>query len=296
MDSELTKIPCSCLIERIPDVLHYKDDIVLLTEIDTAKAFKHPFKLDGAFVGVMLEGDLVVNINLKQFELHSGQMIITSPGHILQCVSGTAKHTFGMAISIDFLLGLNLSLKLRDLITDMVVVCDAPIVSLSEEAIREIRSLYELIFKNVENDSVYRREILRSLCASYIYTIGRIFMESTNRLSAKSDGISRRNKEVFLRFMELLDKHHQSERSVAFYAEKLFISPKHLSSLVKKVSGENASDWIDRYVILESKSLLMHSDKSVQEVAYTLNFPNPSFFGKYFKHHTGMSPGEYRSL
>ena len=91
-----------------------------------------------------------------------------------------------------------------------------------------------------------------------------------------------------------LTEHHRKERRVDFYAEQLFLSPKHFSTVVKKVSGKTAGEWIDEYVILEAKALLKYSVMSIQEVAYFMNFPNPSFFGKYFKHHTGLSPSEYK--
>ena len=101
-------------------------------------------------------------------------------------------------------------------------------------------------------------------------------------------------REMFNQFINLLTEHHRKERRVDFYAEQLFLSPKHFSTVVKKVSGKTAGEWIDEYVILEAKALLKYSVMSIQEVAYFMNFPNPSFFGKYFKHHTGLSPSEYK--
>ena len=83
-------------------------------------------------------------------------------------------------------------------------------------------------------------------------------------------------------------------RSVAFYAGKLFISPKYLSLIIKESTGKSATDVIDSYVVLEAKNLLRFSGKNIQQVAYELNFPNQSSFGKYFKHLTGMSPSEYQ--
>ena len=74
------------------------------------------------------------------------------------------------------------------------------------------------------------------------------------------------------------------------------ITPKYLSSIVKDVSGKNAGEWITEYVILEAKVLLKSSKMDVQGIAYKLNFPNQSFFGKYFKQKTGMTPGQYRKL
>ena len=80
---------------------------------------------------------------------------------------------------------------------------------------------------------------------------------------------------------------------MAYYAGKMFLTPKHLSTVVKEVSGKTAGEWIDSLVILEAKALLKSSEQSIQEIADELHFANQSFFGKYFKHHTGMSPKEY---
>ena len=103
-----------------------------------------------------------------------------------------------------------------------------------------------------------------------------------------------RREEFFERFMELLTQYHKQERSMGFYAERLHITPKYLSSVIKEVSGKSAAEWIDQYVILEAKALLRYSGLSIQEIAYELNFSTQSFFGKYFKHHTGISPSAYK--
>ena len=81
---------------------------------------------------------------------------------------------------------------------------------------------------------------------------------------------------------------------MSFYADKLCISPKYLSLLVKETTGKSAARWIDEFVLMEAKNLLRFSGKNVQQVAYALNFTNQSSFGKYFKHMTGQSPTEYQ--
>ncbi len=94
--------------------------------------------------------------------------------------------------------------------------------------------------------------------------------------------------------MKLLEAHHKSQRNVSFYARQLNITPKYLSAAVKEVSGKTAARWIDESVILEAKTLLKYSGMSIQEIAYHLNFSTQSFFGKYFKQHTGTSPSRYK--
>ena len=107
--------------------------------------------------------------------------------------------------------------------------------------------------------------------------------------------IHNRAEEYFRQFTELLGEHYKHERSVGFYARQLCITPKYLTTLIKRISGKSVSEWIDNYVILEAKTLLKYSNMSVQEIAYYLNFPNQSFFGSYFKRNAGMSPSQYKA-
>ncbi len=95
-------------------------------------------------------------------------------------------------------------------------------------------------------------------------------------------------------FIKLVHVHYTTERSVGFYAGRLCISPKYLSLLVKEATGRSAARWIDEFVLMEAKNLLRYSGKNVQQVAYALNFPNQSSFGKFFKHLTVQSPTAYQ--
>jgi len=104
-----------------------------------------------------------------------------------------------------------------------------------------------------------------------------------------------RSKMIFEQFLHLVTEYHNSERGMSFYAEKLCLSPKYLSKLVKNVSGRSAPDWIDSFVILEAKNMLKYSDLAIKEIVYKLHFPNQSVFYKFFKNHTGMTPSEYRN-
>ncbi|MDE6390585.1 MAG: helix-turn-helix domain-containing protein, partial [Duncaniella sp.] len=80
-----------------------------------------------------------------------------------------------------------------------------------------------------------------------------------------------------------------------YYAARLFVTPKHLSAVLKEMSGQTAGEWIDKRVILEAKLMLRSTGMNIQEISTALNFSNQSFFGKYFKHLTGISPRDYRT-
>ncbi len=97
------------------------------------------------------------------------------------------------------------------------------------------------------------------------------------------------------RFLNLVQKHFKKERFLKFYAEKLDLTPKHLSRTMKNLTGFTAVEWIERYVVLEAKVMLKASNLNIQQISDELNFPSQSFFGKYFKKNVGMSPKEFRN-
>ena len=107
-------------------------------------------------------------------------------------------------------------------------------------------------------------------------------------------GVKDRSSEYFERLMSLLSENYRDQRSVEFYAEKMHISSKHLSRVIRTFTGKSVHQWIDDFVALEIKNLLKYSNMSIQQISYYLNFPNPSFMGQYFKRITGLTPGEYK--
>ena len=86
-----------------------------------------------------------------------------------------------------------------------------------------------------------------------------------------------------------------TERSVAFYAERMCMTPKYLSTLVKDASGKTATEWIDAFLLLEAENLLIYSELTVKEIGYRLHFQSIPSFHKFFKKQTGMTPNEYRN-
>ena len=93
---------------------------------------------------------------------------------------------------------------------------------------------------------------------------------------------------------KLIMNHNKQERKVAFYADKLCITPKYLSEVVKEKTKKTPIEWINDSVIIIAKTFLKSTDLSIIHISEELNFPNPSFFCRYFKKHTGISPLKYR--
>ena len=97
------------------------------------------------------------------------------------------------------------------------------------------------------------------------------------------------------RFTTLVNEHAACEHSIAFYADRLCLTPNYLGAVIREASGQTVMQWIHRYIIQQAKLQLKYSDQPIWQIAESLNFPNPSFFSKFFKRETGMTPAEYRN-
>lgn len=104
-----------------------------------------------------------------------------------------------------------------------------------------------------------------------------------------------RKVDIFHRFTILVNEQATREHTIAFYADRLCLTPNHLGAVIREVSGQTVMQWIHRSVIQQAKLQLKYSDLPVWQIAELLNFSNPSFFSKFFKRETGMTPAEYRN-
>lgn len=134
-----------------------------------------------------------------------------------------------------------------------------------------------------------RKEIIRSMMSILFFDVSGILMYHLHPKQSTSKG-----EHLFVQFLRSVSQHCFKERSVSFYANLLGVSPKHLTATITRISGRSSLDWITRYAIIEAKALLKNSDKSIYDISKELNFASQSFFGKFFKANTGLSPNQYR--
>jgi len=150
--------------------------------------------------------------------------------------------------------------------------------------------IFKMIREALSTHHLHEPEILRSCINILIYEINSFHKLQHTAKPPLAEPIS----PLLVNFKQLLYKEFIRERSVAFYADKLNITPKHLSDLLKKQTGKTAGEWIDEAIILEAKVLLQNKELSVSQVSEQLNFSDQSVFGKFFKTHTTLSPLRYR--
>lgn len=250
-----------------------------------------PVRLEMHLFVLCIDGTATVTADLTQYTVTPNCLIVMGQGTILQNieVSCNGRGLF-VGVSHSFV-----DEVLPDIHTVLPLIIDrkaSPITEISQADSQSLQELFALLQKIIKNEKgFYRRQIIVNFLRSMLYKVLDIYKTVNNVTPAAKRS---RNEEIFYRFSKLVESEYKQHRSVQHYAGRLCITPKHLSVVVKAISGNTASAWINNYVILAAKVLLRATTKTVLEISDELNFTNQSFFGKYFKAHTGMSPQAYR--
>lgn len=261
---------------------------------------EYPCRFHGYMAFFCIKGEFEVEINLKKFTIRKDSMFIYTPGNIVRVTNIDPRekesvHFVVVAISEDLMSSTRFDFS--KLYNESLRLLESPCVVINENE----RGLYRKYFDLIQEVSKMRipnmRESVTALISSIFYLMGAMW---TDRLTAAKknggDEMSTRSKIVLENFLLLVRDYHTKERSLSFYADKLYLTPKYLSKLIKSVSGKSAHEWIDSFVILEAKNLLKYSDMSIKSIVYELNFPNQTTFYRFFKTKTGMTPSEYRKM
>ncbi len=258
---------------------------------------EHPCRFDGIMMLYCVKGNVKLSINLNEYEIADNSLIVCLPGNLLK-VTEIPEDTDGLhyvmiAMSQNFASGLRIDFK--KVLSEGVVLLKDPVITLPEN-VKELTAHYlSLMAELSETEMEMRDDALRSLMSSMLCVVAGVWREKVEQLKDASLQSTTRSRMIFEQFIRLVSQYHTQHRNVGFYADKLCLTPKYLSKLIKNASGRSAPEWIDSYVILEAKNLLKYSDIAIKEIVYRLNFPNQSVFYKFFKARTGMTPSGYRN-
>jgi AraC-like DNA-binding protein/quercetin dioxygenase-like cupin family protein len=163
-----------------------------------------------------------------------------------------------------------------------------PVLSLPEEVFQETEGLINDMEREFNGTNPYKDKMLGAFICILLLKCKSLLQITGNE---KNDIASR---QVLLRFNDLLEEKFIELHKVNEYADLMNLSPNHLSETIKKITGKTAGELIQDRLILEAKRLLLHSAITAKEIAYHLNFNDPSYFSRFFKTNTGLSPEEFR--
>lgn len=254
--------------------------------------FKYPVRIDAYVLVVCSSGLIELTCNLYRLTLPTNSLFLYNPDTILQLNALEPSKLNVMVFTRKFFD--ELGIKLDNIPLQYNIVREHQIFSLSDKACAQLHSLMSMTadFIGLDSSNRYQKELTEASFRTFLY---RALYEINAQYGNPSAGLLPvQDNNRFDQFMRLLEENYKIHHSIKFYSGKMNLTPKYLSLMIKKVSGKLATEWIDEYIILEAKNLIKYSSMSIQEITYALNFPNQSFFGKYFKRHTGLSPKAYR--
>ncbi len=244
---------------------------------------------------IMVEsGSASITFGQQHMTLTRGTVCLYRDG-IMGMLPEVSSQLRGYVVMISPLLFRKLHLNIRNLIPHMAETKGIGIVTMDERQATDMHRAIELLHSCIQNEtrSTSYDEMVMSLTSYFFHAcLSLLGMEGEGKEQKKKDVT--REETYFKQFMYHLREHYRQERKIGFYADKVCVSAKYLSSIVRSVSGHSPSYWIDECVITEAKNLLRFSSMTIQEISNELHFPTQSYFGRYFKKHTGMSPREYK--
>ena len=254
-----------------------------------------PVKFQGFLLMLCVRGSVKFTSYFTEVELSENTFFI-APSSMVQFKSCSNCELYIIALDSEFASLMNIDFRMIQPIS-RAFVDGGVVLGVQPSYVEGVRRCFSFVNGRQSSElselqSVYREMSMRHMLASITYWLFEVL--SAQELPSHSIATRGRNSDYFNRLVSLLLEHYRVERGVEFYADKMNITPKHLSRVVRAFSGKSVHRWIDEFVVLEIKNLLRNSDLSIQQISYELNFPNPSFMGQYFKRITGQTPGEYR--
>jgi AraC-type DNA-binding domain-containing proteins len=265
-------------------------DFSVFEDIRHIPFFEYPTRVEEAVSVICVRGSVEASVNLKRYVFGANQIVIILPDQIIQyhhISEDFAGHFVVMSKSFLNLLQMNI----QDTVPLFLFLRENPAIPLSPTELELCLDYYSMLDKTLKmRDNPNRKETVKYLALALFYSANSIFQ----RHHVAQRGQRSRREITFESFYKLVQAHYMEHRSVEFYAGKLNLTSKYLTTVVREVSGKTAHDWIHEYVTLFAKALLKSTDLSIQQISDHLNFPSQSFFGKYFKRMAGVSPSEYK--
>lgn len=166
------------------------------------------------------------------------------------------------------------------------------IIQLPDNILQETLALYRLMKEKIAEKNLFGRQIIQQYINILFYNVCALLQQHNTPLQQAEKQPTREY--VFEQFMQQLKRHYKQQHEIGFYADKLHLTSKYLSALIRSASGKTAAQWIRELLIIEARTLLKSGKMSVQQISNELNFYDQSHFGVFFKKHTGCSPRAYQ--
>lgn len=281
-------------MKRIESLSSISPNTHILTGIDITgnlkQLFRFPLQMPGCLFLLCIRGNCTVTIHLTQYEIRPNSLAIIMPEFFFQITAQSHDCRF-------ILIGFSKELIRNSTLFSKTIeytpqLFEKPVMHLQKDVADVFAAYFTTLVKATRLSDIFANKGQADLIYSQIIL-------ALGNINKKGCGDSQirysRNQEIVKELVRIIVQYYKSERNISFYAEKMHLSPQHLSTTIKKTTGKTLTDIISSFVIHDAQAKLRSTELTIQEIAYSLNFPDISFFGKYFKRYTGMSPKQYRN-
>lgn len=267
------------------------NEITLLDDISWKNLVEAPMQIGFLLIVLCTEGEVTFTLGGREQHMEVGDLFISFGEQIIQ-EEHADRNFHAKAFLMTRQFAQNCIVGLNMMWPYLLYLMKNPVLKMDSEEREWLENCYHLIRRRLSQMSGrYTREATVSLVRAFYFEICNLL---DARVQPDQSGVQNRAYAIFDQFIRLLSQHFKQERSVEWYSNEMCLTPKHLSEVVKQVSGKTAGQWITTMVIIEIKNLLKHTTLSIKEIAQDMNFPNQSFLGKYFKNVEGISPSDFR--
>lgn len=255
------------------------------------ESIRSPHKFEFFFLAYHKSGSAELKIDMEEYELSSPSNVIKIlPGQIVSLDNISSDFDVDFVImSRSFIEGILVYMN-----GDLPISFNQKMTAVIQCGEHEYRNA-EMFFKalrmilNDYSENPYRAKVIQHVMMAIFYSSEKSRITTSEKPRTNADVLSKE-------FLLLVKENFRTERQLRFYADKMCITPRYLSRVVKESTQFSAADWIERFVVLEARALLKSTNMTVQQISDELNFPSQTFFGKYFKRRVGLSPKEYRRI
>jgi AraC-like DNA-binding protein len=248
-----------------------------------------PYLFNGVVLGLCTQGEATIWINQTAYTLKKGYIYVVLPMQEFKIDQRSDNYQQrGVCFEYEFFTDFALPADFATLFN----ISRTPSLKVSHEVMNHLESYFAIIAKRYSySKPTFRVQIMRGLAYSLFLEIAAQYQDK--EVTGETASMTRKEK-VARKFFTLLTEHYKQERSVAFYAQQLCVTRKYLSLVLKETTGYPALKWVIDFVINDVKNKLKNTDLTVLQISEEFNFPNPSFFGQFFKKYTGITPYKYK--
>lgn len=276
-------------IESSWDTLQ-EEGIIVLDDVTTLPTYDEPIASSILVIGLCLRGSVKLEYDTVPVEFLPHDISVVMPRHTINYLELSPDYQASLIVISEKMFE-HMKLNYPVVYQESFFYNMKPQFHLSEPQFQNIRALFQLLGNVCRQGGTRQHEQRRHLLETLLS-----FLQDYREANGITTHRPSPHEQLYARFVEAISLNYTQSREVRFYANLFCLSPKHFSTIIKQLTGINASDWISSYVVTQAKTLLLYNMQlSIQQIALRLGFPDQASFARYFKTQAGLSPREFRS-